>query len=438
MSGIAHLFLRRGFTVSGSDVKSSAATDALYNAGARIFIGHRAEQVRGAGVIVYSSAVREDNPEMAEGRSLGIPVMKRAQALAELMKDKTVITVAGSHGKTTTSSLLSYLLLEAGLCPTIAVGGIVRNIDTNACIGDGEFFVAEADESDGSFLYYTPKYSIITNIDREHLDYYHDFSNEINAFREFIGRTTDSGCLFCCYDDKNLRNLLKNYKRRHVLFGLSNQADIYPENISLEALSSRFDCRYNGVLLGSFRLLLGGLHNISNATGVIAAGLELGIRVEVIQKVLAGFQGAKRRLEVKLSTDKFTVIDDYAHHPTEIRASLAALKQFGSRRVIAIFQPHRYTRTQLLLQEFGRCFEHADKVIITDIYAANEQPIPGVTGESVCNAVREVFQHKEVNFVSKEQIPDFIKTVARDKDVIVTLGAGDITKISDQLAKLLG
>ncbi len=435
MSGIAKLLLRRGMTVSGSDMKASRITEELIKSGARVYLGHAGANIANADLVVYSSAIKGDNPEFREAKKQGLPLIKRAEALAYLMKDKTVITVSGSHGKTTTTSLASYLLLEAGFLPTAAIGGIFKNIDTNACMGDGEFFVAEADESDGSFLYYRPKYSIITNIDREHLDYYKDFANEVNAFSEFIDRTVEGGCVFACSDDTALKNILKGYKNKHVFFGLNGGADICPDKISMDGLASEFDCRYKGKFIDRFKLSLGGVHNISNALSVIALGLELGINLKVIKTTLAGYQGAARRLEVRLNNAGYIVIDDYAHHPTEIKATLAAVKNLKANRIIAVFQPHRYTRTQLLLDEFCGCFDLADHVIITDIYPAGEAPLDGVTGMSVHNKISQRSPHKPVYFVGKEGIAGHVLEFIKPGDLVVTLGAGDITRVCDELVE---
>ncbi|MCX5703930.1 MAG: UDP-N-acetylmuramate--L-alanine ligase, partial [Candidatus Omnitrophica bacterium] len=371
MSGIARLLLRSGSKVSGSDLKETRITEDLKKLGADIFIGHNSANIKGANSIIYSSAIKEDNPEMTLAKKLDIPLLKRAQALAELMEDKIVITVTGSHGKTTTASLASCLLSQAGLLPSVAVGGILRNLDTNSYLGNGNFFVAEADESDGSFLYYRPKYSIITNIDREHLDYYQEFEHELNAFKEFLNRTEKDGCAFCCDDDINLKRILTGYKNKYLLFGLTHNAHIYPENIKLTGLSSEFDCFYRDNLclkpefIDRFRLSLGGLHNISNALSVIALGLELEIDLQFIKEALLEYKGVKRRLEIKFVNANYMLMDDYAHHPTEIRATLAAVKNLQFRRVVAIFQPHRYTRTKLLLDEFTKSFDLADYVILT-------------------------------------------------------------------------
>jgi UDP-N-acetylmuramate--alanine ligase len=328
-------------------------------------------------------------------------------------------------------------LLEAGFSPTAAIGGILRNIDTNACLGNGDFFVAEADESDGSFLYYKPKMSIITNIDYEHMDHYKNFNNELEAFGQFINRTEENGCVFCCDDDINLKNALKGYKNKYVLFGLSPNAHIYPRNIQVDGLSSRFECLYNGKFVDNFYLALGGMHNVSNALSVIALGLELGIELKIIKKTLADYKGASRRMEVKFNGSGYLVIDDYAHHPTEIKATLQAVKNIKSNRIIAVFQPHRYTRTQLLLNEFSRSFDMADCVIITDIYAACEQPLEGVTARCLCDRIKAYSPDKQISFLPKDKLVQHILSIIKPSDLVITLGAGDITKTCDELVEEL-
>ncbi|MDD5567907.1 MAG: UDP-N-acetylmuramate--L-alanine ligase [Candidatus Omnitrophica bacterium] len=435
MSGIAQLLLACGYRVSGSDLKGNRITQELREKGAQIFIGHDAKNVEGADVAVYSSAIKEDNPEVVKARSLGLSVIMRAEALAYLMQDKTVIAVAGSHGKTTTTSLVSCLLLEAGLFPTVAIGGILKNIDTNACLGNGKFFVAEADESDGSFLYYKPDYSIVTNIDKEHLDYYETFQKEIDAFRDFISRTGDNGCVFCSADDSNLVNILKESRKKYVLFGLNPNAHIYPRNIKFAGLSSEFECIYKENSLGNFHLALGGEHNISNALSVIALGMELGIDVGFIRKALSGYKGAGRRLEVKYANQSFKVIDDYAHHPTEIRATLKAAKKLEHDRLIAIFQPHRYTRTQLLLDDFAKSFKDVDCLVVTEIYAASEKPIEGVSADLLVDKIKDQGDVKAVIYLPKDNVVEYIREIIRPGDLVITLGAGDIVKVSDELAE---
>ncbi len=437
MSGIAQLLLKSGFKVSGSDLKENATTRMLAEMGAEIFLGHKAKNISVQEVVVYSSAISGDNPEVRRARDLNIPLIQRAQALADLMQEKTAITVAGSHGKTTTTSLVSYMLLEAGLCPTAAIGGVLNNIQTNACLGSGEFFVAEADESDGSFLNYSPKYSIITNIDREHLDYYHDFENEIRAFDQFIRRTKPGGCVFACSDDRHLNRLMHNYPGRQVSFGLDTPADLYAKNIRFNGLLSEFDGYFKKKLISHFQLSLGGRHNISNSLAVIALGLELGIGLRYICASLSNYKGAGRRLEVKFKSDRYTVIDDYAHHPSEIKATLSAAANLNARRRVVIFQPHRYSRTQLLFEDFAVSFAQADYLVITDIYAASEQPIVGVNAQKLLDKIKETDPGKEVLYLPKEKIIGHILSMLKDGDLILTLGAGDIVRISDALAQEL-
>jgi len=437
MSGIAQLLLRKGFDVSGSDLKASRLTEELEKSGARIFIGHDPDNIRQAEMVVYSSAIKEENPEMREARRLGLPVLKRAEALRQLMEDKTVITITGSHGKTTTASLVATLLLEAGLQPCVAVGGILKNIDANSYLGEGDFFVAEADESDGSFLQYQPTYSIITNIDKEHLDYYKDFNRELEVFKTYLFQTRKEGCVFCCDDDENLKNLLKEYKGKSVLFGLHSNAHIYPKNIRLKGLQSEFDCFSGDKFLDTFKLALGGTHNISNALSVIALGIELKIELKVIRSALKNFKGASRRLETKFEDSDYLLIDDYAHHPTEIRATLEAIQGLGRSRIIVIFQPHRYSRTQLLLDEFAKCFDLADTVILTDIYPASEPPIPGISSQCILDKIKKRLPQKQVFLWSKEQIEQEILKLLRPNDLVMTLGAGDIARVSDSLSERL-
>ena len=437
MSGIAKLFLRRGMKVCGSDLKLNNVVEELIGMGAEIFINHRSSNIKDADMVVYSSAIKEDNPEFIEARRLGIPLIKRAQALAELMKDKIVITVTGSHGKTTTTSLASYLLLETGFFPTVAIGGILMNINNNVYQGDGEFFVAEADESDGSFLYYRPRYSIITNVDYEHLDYYKDFDNLINTYREFLDKTSVDGCVFSCSDDVNLKKILRDYKNRNIFFGLGEGADIYARNMEIKALSSEFDCFWKNKFIDRFFLPLGGMHNISNALSVIALGLELKIDLTFIKKALSGYKGVRRRLEVKFKNDDFMVLDDYAHHPTELKATLSAVKNLKYRRTIAVFQPHRYSRTKLLLEEFSRSFDLADYVIVTDIYPAGEKLIEGISGRRVYEKIKEYSPDKQLCFLANEEIVSHIINILQPEDLVITLGAGDIIKTCDELVEEL-
>jgi UDP-N-acetylmuramate--alanine ligase len=434
MSGIAQILLRQGKRVSGSDIKDSTLLQTLRDLGAQVYIGHSQTHIKDQDLVVYSSAIKEDNPEIKEAKRLNIRTIKRAQALAELAKDETLITITGAHGKTTTASLTSHILLEAGLSPTIVVGGISRNWNNNAYLGEGKYFVIEADESDGSFLYYRPDYSIITNIDYEHIDYYKNFPKLLVAFKEFLNNTKPNGYVFACSDDTNLKNLLIGCNNKAILFGLSKEANIYPENIEISGLSSCFDCFYKGRRLDRFELFLGGMHNISNSLATIALAIELGIDLGVIKKALSTYKGTQRRLQVKSNIDDILLLDDYAHHPTEIKKTLEAVKNLEHNRMIAIFQPHRYTRTKLLLDEFGRSFDLADEVVITDIYPASEQPIEGINGRCIYDKLN-MRGHRKANFLPKDEIVEYIIGIAKPKDIIITLGAGDIYKIADELAQ---
>ena len=435
MSGIASILLRQGYAVSGSDLKESPITRRLAASGARISYGHSRANINGADVVVYSSAVREDNPELAYSRNKGLTVMRRAEALAGLMREKTCVAVSGSHGKTTTTALASHLLLQSGFCPTAAIGGILRNLEDNSCVGESRFFVAEADESDGTFLCYNPDYPIITNIDREHLDYYRDLEDILRAYKRFIGNMKDPGCLFACGDDPAVRRISSDFKKRIIYFGMSDDNDFYPENIVLNEFSSSFDCCVRGKTLVRINLPLSGRHNISNSLAVIALGQELGISPEDIKKALASFQGTERRFQLKADISGIRIIDDYGHHPSEVRATLLAAKNVQHKRLIVVFQPHRYSRTKFLMEEFIQSLSLADILLITDIYAASEEPIEGVSSEILCEKIKERFPSLEVLYLKKDKVRGKILEMVRPGDLVITLGAGDIGKLSYELAE---
>lgn len=434
MSGIAQVLLAKGVRVSGSDIKESALLERLAKLGAQIYLGHKKSNITTQDLIVYSSAIKSDNPELIEARQRGITTIKRAQALAELMEEKTMVTVSGAHGKTTTAGLISHVLLKAGLNPTSIVGGVSRNWESNACLGEGKFLVIEADESDGSFLYYRPEYSLITNIDYEHMDYYKDFSCLLDTFSKFVAKTKKNGCLFGCSQDPNLSSILEKSGRRYVLFGMERGPEVYPAHIELKGLGSEFDCIYKGRSLGRFKLIIAGEHNILNSLGVIALAMELKIDLTCLRHALATYLGTERRLELKFQGEDILLLDDYAHHPTEIKATLRVLSRLGRRRLIAIFQPHRYTRTQSLLSEFKGCFDGVDELIITDIYPAGEQPIAGVSAEKLYQGLKQRGGFK-LEYLEKTQISRHILSRVKAGDTIVTLGAGDIGRIADELAQ---
>lgn len=434
MSGIASILAEQGYIVSGSDVKDSPVTRKLSGKGVKVFIGHSRLHLEDKDAVVYSSAVKEDNPELLAARKKGLPILRRAQMLAKLMRDKICVAVSGAHGKTTTTALASHLLREAGLCPTAAIGGIARDLGDNCCFGrESRFFVAEADESDGTFLYYNPEYPIITNIDREHLDYYQSWEDIIAAYKKFISHSKDEGCLFCCGDDQTLREITRDYKKRIIYFGLSLENDFYPEDIILNEFSSLFNCCYRGKTLGEITLPLAGRHNISNCLGVIALGHELHIPQKIIQSALASFQGTERRFQLKGDFFGIKIIDDYGHHPSEIKAVLAAAGNVKHQRLIVVFQPHRFSRTKFLFEEFVVSFAGADQLILTDIYAACEKPIEGVSAESLSARIKEKSLGIEAVYLKKENITEHLLKSIKAGDLIITLGAGDIGKLSDEL-----
>ncbi|OIO35671.1 MAG: UDP-N-acetylmuramate--L-alanine ligase [Candidatus Omnitrophica bacterium CG1_02_44_16] len=434
VSGIAHLVLKQGEEVSGSDIKESAITRKLASLGARIYIGHRPESIEGADLVVYSSAIQLDNPEMTAARKTGVPIRKRAEFLSELMKDKKVITVTGAHGKTTTSSLAATLLIGVGLNPTIAVGGILRGEGDNAKLGGSDYFVAEADESDGTFLCYQPAYSIITNIDHEHMNFYKTYDNLLNSFSAFVAQTKKGGCVFYYNDDAPLKDIVLKSNVRSVSFGFSREAGFYPENIFLAQCRLGFSCIKGGHNVGEISLALMGRHNILNCLAVIALGFELGLDFEKIKYALSGFKGVERRFQVKYEDGDILIVDDYAHHPSEIAVTIEAAKVCPRSRLIVVFQPHRYTRTKLLMDKFAKSFIKSDRLIITDVYAASEEPIESASAQALAERVRQEI-NTPVDYIAKDQIVDFLRKNIRRNDMVLFLGAGDITKVSDEFTK---
>jgi UDP-N-acetylmuramate--alanine ligase len=436
MSGIARLLLNQGYSVSGSDIRESSITKELRAQGAKIFIGHNAKNVGDVDLVTYSSAINYQNSELLSAIERNIPVVKRAELLSELMKNKKTITVAGAHGKTTTTSMIAFILDRANFSPTVVTGGNVFNFSSTSLLGKGPYFITELDESDGSFLYFRPLYSIVTNIDYEHIDYYQSWDNILNAFSRFFDQTHKKGLIFICGDDKNLKNILKNKNKRCISFGLSKNCDIFADNILLENFGSKFRCIYKNKNLGEFKLNIPGKHNISNCLAVIALALELGIEWNKLQEYLYLYKGVERRFQFKGQVGNIKIIDDYGHHPTEIRATLETAKSLHPKRLIIAFQPHRYTRTKFLLDEFVKSFNFVDYLIITDIYSANEEPIPGITAENLYLKLKDA-NKKEVYFVPKQKIVDHIIEIARPGDLIMTLGAGDIGNVSNELLKRL-
>ena len=434
MSGIAEVLLNLGYRVSGSDMKRSAVTDRLEKLGGTIYEGHAASNIEGAHVLVTSTAVRSDNPEVTEALRQQIPVIPRAEMLAELMRLKYGIAIAGSHGKTTTTSMTAYVLTQGGLDPTVVVGGRLNAWGSNAKLGKGDFILVEADESDKSFLKLSPAIAVVTNIDREHLDFYKDLDEIKSHFVQFVNKVPFYGAVIICLDDPNVQAIIPLIKRRIISYGMTAQADISASQIEVmhDKFGSAFNIRYRGQDLGRVHLNVPGMHNVSNAMAAIAIGLDLELSFEVIASALEAFRGADRRFQIKGERqDNILVVDDYGHHPTEIRATLAAAKSSG-RRLVTLFQPHRYTRTAALREEFARSFYDADVVLLTDIYAASEEPIEGVTAQALAEDI-ERFGHRNVRYIGAvEEGAQAIAAVVQPGDLVLTLGAGSIWKVGDE------
>jgi len=437
MSGIAEVLINLGYRVSGSDMKESETTERLKKLGGEITVSHRAENITTPHVVVISSAVKQDNAEVVAAREKLIPVIPRAEMLAELMRLKYGVAIAGAHGKTTTTSIVATVLAAGGIDPTVVIGGKLNSIDTNAKLGQGEFLVAEADESDGSFLKLSPTIAVVTTIDEEHLDYYRDIDEIKEAFLAFINKVPFYGVAILCLDEKHIQALIPRIEKRYLTYGTSTQADYQAKDVSPEHLGSRFRVMHHGEDLGWFDLSIPGTHNIKNSIAAIAVARELEVDLEVIRKAIKDFSGVQRRFQIKGEVNGIVVVDDYGHHPTEIKATLAAAKDGTGRRVVAVFQPHRYTRTQHLLEEFFTSFNQADMAIIMDIYAAGEKPLPGVSGEAVYEGIRK-HGHKDTVFLGDSTaVVDHLTSVLHDGDILLTLGAGDVWKIGERILETL-
>jgi UDP-N-acetylmuramate--alanine ligase len=430
MSGIAELLLNLHYTVSGSDIKESAITRRLAQLGGVIHAGHAPDWVAGADVVVYSSAVRLENPELVAAKEQGIPVIRRAEMLAELMRLKYGIAISGSHGKTTTTSMVAAVLAQGGLDPTVVIGGRLKGLGSNAKLGSGEFLVAEADESDGSFLKMSPAIAVVTNVDREHMDHYTDMDHVKRSFVEFVDRVPFYGMSILCLDDPAVQDILPKVNKRHVTYGLTPQADVRATNLEVCGAGARFCVERSGRQLGFVDLNLPGRHNVNNALAAIAVGLELGIDFSRIAKALSSLEGVARRMEVKGEKQGILVMDDYGHHPTEIAATLAAVHDaWPGRRILVVFQPHRHSRTMHLFKEFARAFYLADKVLVLPIYAAGEDPIEGIDESALCSSIR-THGHKNASVAeSFAQAVEKISKTAREGDLVLTLGAGDVWKV---------
>jgi len=440
MSGIAEVLVNLGFRVSGTDLKRSNVTDRLQQMGVEFIEGHSAENIGDSHVVVRSTAVRDDNPEVLEAQRRSIPVIPRAEMLAELMRLKPhTVAVAGSHGKTTTTSMVATVLGNAGLDPTIVVGGVVGAFGSNAHLGTSDLMVVEADESDRSFLMLTPTIAVVTNIDREHMDYYHDMDDVRVCFTNFVNKVPFYGSSVLCLDDPNVQAIIPHLERRRMTYGLSAQADVSAHGIRYNnKFGSTFSVWRGADVIGEVSLQVPGVHNVYNSLAAIAVGFELDVPFAKIADALGSFVGAARRFQLRGEVNDILVIEDYGHHPTEIRVTLAAAKiGSGGRRIVVVFQPHRYTRTHDLMQEFARSFNNADSLFVTDIYAASEDPIEGVSSEVLTNAIKRS-GHKDVRYVGPlENAAAALRDHVQPGDLVLTLGAGTVNRVSEQLLQLL-
>jgi UDP-N-acetylmuramate--alanine ligase len=440
MSGIAEVLLNLGFTVSGSDIKATSVTDRLAKLGARIFEGHAAPNVVGAQVVVTSTAVSRDNPEILEALRLQIPVIPRAEMLAELMRLKSCVAVAGAHGKTTTTSMIAVMLAQAGLDPTAVIGGRLDVFGSSARLGKGEWMVVEADESDKSFLHLLPTIAVVTNIDREHLDHYLDMDDILSAFASFMNKVPFYGAVVACVDapwGEFIRSLAPRLTRRTVTYGIEKGADFTAGDVELTREGSIFNAERKGRPLGRFLVRVPGRHNVQNALAAIAVGLELDLEPAQIREGLEHFRGADRRFQVKVEAGGTILVDDYGHHPSEIRATLEAARLRAPGRIWAIFQPHRYTRTKFLMDDFARCFDAAHRVYVLDIYPASEPPIPGITTERLVERMHELGLDRARYAPTEAEAIAEVLEQARPGDLILTIGAGSIWKVGETLAEEL-
>lgn len=441
MSGIAEVLHNLGYEVTGSDLRESDTVTRLRYLGIKVSIGHRAENLNDAHVVVISSAVSGENPEVVAARERSVPVIPRAEMLAELGRLKYGILIAGAHGKTTTTSLVATILGHAGLDPTVVIGGKLRATGSNARLGKGDFIIAEADESDGSFLKLTPTIAVVTNIDREHMDFFRTMDALKEAFVSFINKVPFYGLSILCIENELIREILPRIHRRYITYGFSAGADVLATNVEKGFLSVSFDVKYKGNDMGRFSLPMPGMHSILNCLAAIIVAMELKVEFPRIREALQGFSGIERRFEFKGEANGIRVFDDYGHHPAEIRATLKAAKESmnASRKtggkVVALFQPHRYTRTGDLLREFGNSFSDADILFVTDIYPAGEKPVEGVNGEAVARAIKDS-GHRDVVFVGdRDAVTDIIMTRLRADDLFLTIGAGDVWKAGMELLK---
>ncbi|MCD4652782.1 UDP-N-acetylmuramate--L-alanine ligase [bacterium] len=437
MSGLAEILLNLDFKVQGSDIKESATTRRLSKLGATIFIGHNAAHVNDSDVVVHTSAVKQDNPEIRAAWKSRIPVIRRAELLAELMRLKSGIAIAGTHGKTTTTSLVALILNYAELEPTVVIGGNAINIGTNALVGKGRHLVAEADESDASFLYLTPEIAVVTNIEEEHLDHYRDLGQIMSTFREFLERVPFFGAAIVCGDDRNIQSIIRTYQRRILKYGMNTTNDLYANMLLPTSDCQHFEVFFKGASIGIFSLPVPGKHMVLNTLAAIGVGLELKIPPEIMIEGLLQYKGVRRRMDIRGEKSGILVIDDYAHHPTEISTTLDAVKSWQNRHVTAVFQPHRFSRTKFFLDDFVDSFAKADRVIILPVYAASEDEYEGIPADLLVEKAQQRYGDKIISAMNIDHAVDLLIKHVKSGDIVLTLGAGTVSSVGDLYIKKL-
>jgi UDP-N-acetylmuramate--alanine ligase len=438
MSSLAEVFLDLGYEVSGSDIKESANTRQLAKAGAKVTIGHGKDNIIGAGTVIVSSAIRDDNQELMAARQAGLPVLQRAELLAKLMEEKKGIAIAGTHGKTTTTSMAAVMMTAAGLDPTYLIGGELNDIGSGAKRGRGEYVVAEADESDASLLNLKPAVAVVTNIEADHLDFYDSIEDIKDVFITFLNALPSDGLAILCFDSPGIKEIMPRLTCRYVTYSVNGEADFKADDLTADKKGSSFTVWQGGKKLGRLQISSPGVHNVGNALAVLVLGITIGVPYEKVAAGVCSFTGVRRRFQMKGEARSVTVVDDYAHHPSEVAATLQAAKAGDWKRVVTVFQPHRYTRTDFLHDDFGRVFSDADAVIVTDIYSAGEEPIPGVDGKLIVDSILESEPYKDVAyFPKKSDISEYVTERLNSGDILLTMGAGDIWATGEEVLEAL-
>lgn len=438
MSAIAKVLLEMGYVITGSDLNETETVNKLKRSGAKIFTGHSRENIHDAEAVVVSTAISENNPEVQGAKEQGIPIFHRSDMIAELMLKYHGIAVAGAHGKTTTTAMIAVMLEHAGVDPTIIIGGEVEYLHGSAKLGTSKYLVAEADESDGSFLKYSPHIAVVTNIENDHMDFYKTMGNILHSFNQFLHKLpSETGLGILCFDNAYIRDLAEGLERPYISYGIEHDAEYMARNIRTQGAITTYDVYRQEELLGTLKLNVPGRHNVANSLAAVIVGVTVGLTFSQIVEGLSYFQGAKRRFQTKARINGVWIIDDYAHHPTEIATTLLAARQTEPKRLICVFQPHRYSRTQFLREEFGRAFTSTDVLVITDVYAAGEEPIPGITGEVLKEEVERQTGMQVIYISDKDKVARYLKQIVEPGDLVMTMGAGNIYLTGEELVELL-